>query len=246
MYKVLVADDEQLIRSAICRLLSGFSDRIEKVISAEDGLDALFKVKEEAPHIVIFDINMPFLNGLDAIRKLRQENPDVIIIIVSGYSRFEYAQEAIKNKVFSYLLKPIQEDEFRETIAAALASLETDAPAPAEPAPTAGDLSKQIILYLEGAYSDPDLDVNSVCDYFYTSSSTLTRLIKKETGMNFSDFLTKIRMNNAIRLLAEGERYNIKEISARVGFSSQHYFSRAFKNFTGLSPKQYKESLLPS
>lgn len=240
MYRILVADDEQMIRSNICRLLDTFSEQIGEVITAEDGLDALFKMKESAPDLVIFDINMPFLNGLDAIRKLRQEKNDVLIIIISGYSRFEYAQEAIKNKAFSYLLKPIQEEEFCETITSALKSLENHE---STPEPQAKDLSKQIIAYLEGHYADQELDVNSVCDYFYTSSSTLTRLLKKETGMSFSDYLTKVRMNCAIRLLTEGKDYNIKEISALVGFSSQHYFSRAFKNFTGLSPKQYKDSL---
>lgn len=242
MYKILVADDEQMIRSSICRLLEPFSGQVEEVITAEDGLDALFKMKESAPDLVIFDINMPFLNGLDAIRKIRQEKNDVLIIIISGYNRFEYAQEAIKNKVSSYLLKPIQEGEFHEAVTSALKSLENHESTP-EPEPQAKDLSKQIIAYLEGHYADPELDVNSVCDYFYTSSSTLTRLLKKETGMSFSDYLTKVRMNCAIRLLTDGKDYNIKEISALVGFSSQHYFSRAFKNFTGLSPKQYKDSL---
>lgn len=243
MYKILVADDEQIIRSSICRLLEPFAGQVGEVVTAEDGLDALFKMKESAPDLVIFDINMPFLNGLDAIRKIRQEKNDVLIIIISGYNRFEYAQEAIKNKVSSYLLKPIQEEEFHEAVSSALKSLENHESAP-EPEPQAKDLSGQIIAYLEGHYADQELDVNSVCDYFYTSSSTLTRLLKKETGMSFSDYLTKVRMNHAIRLLTEGKDYNIKEISALVGFSSQHYFSRAFKNFTGLSPKQYKDSLL--
>ena len=243
MYKILVADDEQRMRGNICRLLAEFSGQVEEVITAEDGLDALFKMKETRPDVVIFDINMPFLNGLEAIRKIRQEKNEVVIIIVSGYNRFEYAQEAIKNKVFAYLLKPLQEAEFHETVAAALLSLENHEPPP-EPQPQSKDLSKQVIAYLERNYADQDLDVNGVCEYFYTSSSTLTRLLKKETGMSFSDYLTKLRMTEAIRLLTGGGEYNIKEISALVGFRSQHYFSRAFKNFTGLSPKQYKDSLI--
>ncbi|MEG0764685.1 MAG: response regulator [Pseudoflavonifractor sp.] len=241
MYKILVADDERLMREQICRLLAPFSPRLDAILTAEDGLDALFQIKEQAPQLVIFDINMPFLNGLDAIRKLRQTDEELMIIIVSGYNRFEYAQEAIKSKVFSYLLKPLSEAEFHEVIASALDTLEHRADLPLPQIPDE-DLGKQILRYLGQNYANPALDMNAVCDCFYTSSSTLTRLLKKECGMNFSDYLTKLRMNEAIRLLSDPRSYTIKEISDLTGFSSQHYFSRVFKNYTGLAPKQYQDS----
>lgn len=243
MYKILIADDESIIRNNIENLLQPFSQTFDTIINAEDGLDALFKIKEHNPQIVLFDINMPFLNGLDAIRKIRQSNPELIIIIISGYSKFEYAKEAIANRVFSYLLKPINEIEFNSTIQSAIDCLEGNC-AKNKLEIKSQTSENQVIKYIINNLSDTNLNVNTVCSYFHLSNSSLARLIKKQTGHNFTEYLTKIRMENATQLLENNDRLSIKEISARSGFNNQHYFSRAFKNYTGVSPKKYKDGML--
>ena len=243
MYKILIADDESIIRNNIENLLEPFRQSFDTIINAEDGLDALFKIKEFNPQIVLFDINMPFLNGLDAIKKIRQQNEDIIIIIISGYNKFEYAQEAITNRVYSYLLKPINEREFHTVIQSAINCLEGKC----NPKKTQEKLQtteNQVIQYMINHLSDTNLNVNTVCSYFHLSSTSFARLIKKQTGCHFTDYLTKIRMGNATMLLETNDELSIKEISAKSGYNNQHYFSRAFKNYTGVSPKKYKESLL--
>ncbi len=242
MYKILIADDESIIRNNIENLLHPFSQIFDTIITAEDGLDALFKIKEFSPQIVLFDINMPFLNGLDAIKKIRQSDPELIIIIISGYSKFEYAKEAIANQVFSYMLKPINEIEFNSTIQSALDCLEGKC-AKTKPKKKSQTTENQVINYLINHLSDTNLNVNTVCSHFHLSCSSFARLIKKQTGYHFTDYLTKIRMENATHLLENNDELSIKEISAQSGYSNQHYFSRAFKNYTGVSPKQYKNSI---
>lgn len=242
MYKILIADDESLIRNSIVDLLSPFSYKFEKIITAEDGLEALFKINQFAPQIVIFDINMPFLNGLEAVKKIRQHNDDIIIIIVSGYNKFEYAQQAIKNRVFSYMLKPINEEEFKEVITSAILSL-SKKNSKSITEESIDSVDNEIIKYINDNFNNLSLSMISVCSYFHISNSSLSRLLKKETDMSFTDYLTKIRMEKAIALLEYKSNLNIKEISDKVGYRNQHYFSRAFKNYTGLSPKKYKESL---
>ena len=240
MYKILVADDEALIRNNIIDLLSSFSDRFSDILTAEDGLEAVAKIKEHSPQIVIFDINMPFLNGLEAIEQIRQFDENIIIIIVSGYNKFEYAQQAIENQVFSYLLKPINEIKFNHVILQALDSLPDIESIKLS---TKKNDEDDVISYIIDNMGDSNISMNSVAENFHISTSSLSRLIKKETNMTFTNYLTKIRMEKAIDMLTRSNDMNIKEISAKVGFKNQHYFSRAFKNHTGVSPKKYAESI---
>lgn len=243
MYRILIADDEPLIRNNIKTLLQPFGHIFNGIYAAEDGVEALMKIKEHKPQIVIFDINMPFLNGLDAIRKIRQKDKEIIIIIVTGYGRFEYAKEAIANQVFAYILKPIKETEFHSAIQSALDSLNGRGSEKTEPEQDRRS-ENQIINYIADHLSDSDLDVNSVCDNFHISCSSLARLIRKQTGSTFTDYVKKLRMKTAIDLLENHKELSIKEISSRSGYKNQHYFSRAFKNYTGMPPKKYKESII--
>ncbi|BES63993.1 hypothetical protein SANA_04320 [Gottschalkiaceae bacterium SANA] len=242
MYKILIADDESIIRNNIENLLQPFNQSFETIVNAEDGLDALFKIKEFNPQIVLFDINMPFLNGLDAIKKIRQQDQEIIIIIISGYNKFEYAQEAITNRVHSYLLKPINEKEFHRVIQSAINCLDGKCNQK-KSQENLQTTENHVIQYMINHLSDTNLNVSTVCSYFHLSSSSFARLIKKQTGYHFTDYLTKIRMENATTLLETSNELSIKEISEKSGYNNQHYFSRAFKNYTGVSPKKYKDSL---
>lgn len=111
MYKVLIADDEEIIRRGIAYFLKK-DPEIQVVAQAEDGEMALDQAMEYRPDLLFVDINMPFLNGLDFIEKLKAVQPDALIIVITGYDDFKYAQKALRLGVFDYLLKPIMEDTF--------------------------------------------------------------------------------------------------------------------------------------
>lgn len=115
MYKVLIADDEDII----CRGLAGMVSkhpRLQVVATAEDGEIAFKKAQVEKPDLMFVDINMPFLNGLDFIKQIKEVLPEVVIIIVSGYDDFEYVQKALHLGVTDYLLKPIMEEDFFDVL----------------------------------------------------------------------------------------------------------------------------------
>lgn len=115
MYKVLIADDEEIIRRGIAHFLKKDPD-IQVVAQAEDGEMALEQAMEYHPDLLFVDINMPFLNGLDFIEKLKTVQPDALILVITGYDDFKYAQKALRLGVFDYLLKPIMEDTFYEAL----------------------------------------------------------------------------------------------------------------------------------
>ncbi|MGH0053212.1 MAG: response regulator transcription factor [Sphaerochaetaceae bacterium] len=120
--RVLLADDEQIIRRGLRTMLATDSSLVV-VGEAEDGELALNLCKETHPDIAFVDINMPFIDGLSCIAQLRQVCPATIVIVISGYDDFEYARKAIELGVFSYLLKPVQEASFFATLADAKEAL---------------------------------------------------------------------------------------------------------------------------
>ncbi len=111
MYKVLIADDEDIIRQGIASLLKE-DPEFEVAAQAEDGETALDLAVKCMPDLLFVDVNMPFLNGLQFIEKLEGVLKDAIIIIITGYDDFHYVQQAIRLGVFDYILKPIMEDVF--------------------------------------------------------------------------------------------------------------------------------------
>lgn len=116
--RVLLADDEIIIRRGLQTMLEK-DPSIEVVGEAEDGELALELCKRTKPEIVFIDINMPFLDGLSCIELLRQMSPSTVVIVISGYDDFEFARKAIELGVFAYLLKPVKEASFFETLAEA-------------------------------------------------------------------------------------------------------------------------------
>jgi len=122
-YKVLVADDEYIIRRGIIKLLQKYND-LEVVAEAEDGEQALEIAKKMELDILFVDINMPFLNGLQFIEKLKDTQSNAIVNIITGYDKFEYVRQALRLGVFEYILKPLNENAFDETIDKVLIALQ--------------------------------------------------------------------------------------------------------------------------
>ena len=111
MYKLIVAEDEPLLRSGIVHFIRKSDPEIEVVGDAEDGEAACRLARDTNPDIILTDIHMPKLNGLDFIEKVCQIRPSSKVIIVSGYADFQYAQKAIQLKVQDYLLKPVSPED---------------------------------------------------------------------------------------------------------------------------------------
>lgn len=100
-----------------------FEDCEMELFEAANGKAALELVRQEKPDILISDINMPFMSGLELMDEVRKISPDMAIIVISGYSDFSYAYEAIRNGVAGYVLKPVDPDEFHRVFKKAMSAL---------------------------------------------------------------------------------------------------------------------------
>ena len=118
--KALIVDDEYYARKALYACISnafhhaGFHDVI--LFECEDAETALKVLDHSDVDIIFTDIKMHQMSGIELCEYARNKNPDIFLVIISGYADFEYAQKAIENRVFRYLLKPVDETDIGEVI----------------------------------------------------------------------------------------------------------------------------------
>lgn len=111
LYRIILVDDEEEVRKGIIRKIDWEALGFQVVGDAENGQDALEKIEQLEPDVVMTDIRMPYMDGLTLTSWIRQKYPSVKVLIFSGFDDFEYAQKAIKLNVTEYILKPVNEEE---------------------------------------------------------------------------------------------------------------------------------------
>lgn len=235
--KLLIADDEPMIREGLRDMLESFELNVNIVGEAKNGKEALHLSKTLEPDIILTDICMPKLSGLDFIHELRQVvHNRAHIIIISGFNEFEYARQAISLGVKDYLLKPIQEEELK-------ASIKKCSPEILE---IADENKKELcihfidecLVFLKNNFENKDINLKAVAIELSVNPDYLSHKLKKETGYTFKEWLNKIRIKKAAELL-ETKQYTVGEVAEIVGYANQHYFSTVFKQYTGKSPKNH-------
>lgn len=123
MFKVLIIDDEPIIRKGIRNIINWENFGCEVCGEADNGLEGRELIVKYKPEIVITDIKMPEVDGLSMLSEIRETIPDSKIIILTGYRDFDYAREAVKYGAFDYLLKPTKIEELNAVISRAVKEL---------------------------------------------------------------------------------------------------------------------------
>lgn len=126
MYKMIIIDDEYLVRIGIQETIDWNNYDIEIVGTAKNGREGLKMIKELNPDIIISDVKMPIMDGVELLFELKKEPLDATIIMLSGYKDFEYAKSSLENGAHSYLLKPINNDDLIACVCQALEDLKKE------------------------------------------------------------------------------------------------------------------------
>lgn len=113
---VFIVDDEFLQRQLVKKTVNWEKLGLEIAGEAEDGEEALDKILEEKPDILIMDINIPYVNGIQVSEKVKQVLPDTQVIILTAYGEFEYAKQALSLGAASFVLKPVNPEELTEEL----------------------------------------------------------------------------------------------------------------------------------
>ena len=135
MYKLLLVDDEQIIREGIERMIDWNRLNITLTASCPNAIAALDSMTDDMPDILLTDIRMPGMDGLELVERAVSLHPMLQTIILSGYDTFQYAQQAVKSGVMEYLLKPCSKADLENALERACRAI---------------DRERQRVLYLYG------------------------------------------------------------------------------------------------
>lgn len=253
IYKLLIVDDEDIIRKGIISFVNFEELNIDRVLEASDGKAALEIFKVELPDLVLADINMPKLNGLQFTSACKAIKHDVKICIVTGYDYFDYAVTALKLGVDDYILKPASKKDIGDALGKLINKIVNEKNSDELNSIVSGLKNKtkveedsgykaKIEKLIEDNIGNPELSLTLLSEKMNLSFGYLSDLFKKLIGATFQDYVFSERMERAKILLLSTDMKNY-EIAEAIGFEDPNYFSTAFKKKYGVSPNRYKEKV---
>lgn len=243
MMKVVVVEDEALVRRGIVLTVDWAGVDCAVVGEAADGMEGLEIIRESQPDLIVTDIKMPRLDGIEMVRQLREEGNRAHVIILTAYSDFSYAQAALKLGAVDFLLKPFQDGELEEAVTRLKSRVGPSGPQTPGLEVSEEGKSKYVmeaLRYIAGHYNDPDISVSSVARDLGISEGHLSHVFKKETSRTLGSYLTDYRIHMAMELLRDC-RSKVYEVAEQVGYRDITYFSSTFKRLVGLSPSEYQK-----
>ncbi len=253
MYNLLIVEDEKYARNHIKKYVKNNLSEYYSVFDAKNAEEALSYIKENEIDVVVTDIRMPGMSGIELAKILHEEYSSIIVMIISGYEEFEYAKSAMQYNVKEYFVKPFDLCEFRNILTETAHKLD-------EKNEMDGfdfyhengfvknnfDIQKEdklqqtialAIKYIEENYHK-NISREDVAKAVFFSPVYFAKNFKTYTGMNFNDYLIKVRIEKSIELMQQN-KYRIYEIAKKVGYENTKYFFRVFKLYTGYTPKDY-------
>lgn len=257
MYKVLIVEDEEMIRIGIRYSIDWIKADCIVIDDASNGEDGLNKIATLKPDIVITDINMPIMDGITMIEK-GAKKAIFSAIIVSGYDEFELAQKAINLGVCEYLIKPLEQEEVFKALdrAKTQVDLKKKYELIKEEADTfdievlpidlytgnhaASKHVNKMTAYIQGNYQQR-ISIQDLVEELGMSSTYLNQRFKAATTYTFNDFLNRYRIQMALNLMKSGEDAKIYNIASDVGFSDYKYFISVFKKYVDYTPSHFLE-----
>lgn len=111
MLRLLIVDDEKLIRKGLIKILGRYGDSFQVIGEAANGLEALELIKENCPDVIITDVKMPQMDGIELIKNMEITYPEIRKIVLSGFDEFNYVRDTMRRGAADYLLKPVDEEQ---------------------------------------------------------------------------------------------------------------------------------------
>jgi len=227
MKRAVIIDDEDLSIKLMINLIKRNNFPIDVCGQALSGDAAIEIINKTKPDIVFLDIQMPGCSGLEVMSKINSSKSKIIVI--TAYSYFEYAQSALRLGAKDILLKPIDSKQFCETMERVFGYEYTD-----------NDELNLILEYINDNYHGI-IELNMCARLFHINPNQLARLFKKYFDISFTQYVNKVRITKAHKLLSE-TILPIKDVAYRVGYNNLNYFYRNYKLLIGVTPKETRKT----
>lgn len=253
MYKVVIVEDEELILKGLVYSIPWADIGCAVVGQGRNGVEGMEQIRLHQPDIVLVDIDMPILSGTDMLRQTHGELC-YSAIVLSGYSSFEYAKDAMAYGAIRYLLKPIKREELFEAVEEAkeqcdirrawFARKQDQAEWRAfhmELRPPSGVVTDAVVQsmldYAQANYREK-VTLQGLSEAMNYSIAFLNKSFKRQMGTTFIEYLNRLRIQKAMDMLKEG-RIPPQDISWECGIGDYKYFNIVFKKYIGCSPREY-------
>jgi len=250
---ILIVDDEPRTRQGLQRTLESWNNGEFKILIAESGEEVLQIAQTQPIHILLSDIRMPEMTGLQLLQNIRDKGLSPVVIVISAYSQFEYAQEALRLGVVNYLLKPISKSTLIEAVEDAVQILEkklragiiekvvdkkiVDATTKID---GTSNTIREAVTYIDEHIKD-DITLTEVAAHVHLNPSYFSVLFKDEIKLNFSEYITRRRIQRAKELLLS-TKLTINEVAEEVGYNTTKYFIKIFKEYEKMTPTAYRKT----
>ena len=245
---LVIVEDEKLILEELVTTVDWASIGVSVVATAEDGVMGEKIIKEYNPDIVITDIRLPLQDGLTMVSKCPLLDQNVLVL--SGYTDFEYTRKAIQLGVYDYLEKPVDDEELLKVCSTLADKIREEHKSEKQedgafrinlPTGFHNHQISCIVAYIKENYEKP-IGLADAAEYIRLSENHLSTLFKEVTGINFLQYLNGYRLNMAIDMMKEGG-VNISEIAPKCGFQNPGYFAKIFKRYFGMTHTQFRDQL---
>ncbi len=233
--KVLLVDDEPEALEVYARILEAQSPEY-RILRARDGREALAIIRRERPDLVLLDLMMPELDGFGVLEAMREEEAsrNIPVIVLTGQNLTQEDIARLNRSVASVLGKGLF------TVEETLRHIEMALGGQRKLGAEAQQLVRRAMAYVHTHYAEP-ISRHDIAAHVGVSERHLSRCFRLEVGMTLSTYLNRYRVRQAKALLEAGNS-NITQVAMDVGFSSGGYFTRVFREETGLSPTAFLRS----
>lgn len=237
--KLLIAEDEDMIRNGMEKYIRLHTDRFEQIYLARNGQEAIDIIFEKRPEMMLLDIQMPGKDGIDVMKEAKEAEILPAKIILSGYEEFKYAQQALYYGARCYLLKPSRSSDILRQITE-IADEIAGVTREHEEEDTRSGIAARAKEYVDEHYSE-ELTLQRVADAIGISPGYLSTSFSQFCGKGFVDYLNQVRIEHACAYLRL-KYFKTYEIAYKVGYKDEKYFTRVFKKVMGVPPNEYKKN----
>ncbi|MEG6522913.1 response regulator transcription factor [Desulfotomaculum sp. 1211_IL3151] len=248
MTVVLIVEDELLELEFLKSIVSEELLADDQVFTCQSGIQAVKLAKQHRPDIIVMDIHIAEMDGLNTLQEIRKFLPRAAVVILSAYSDFFYAQTAIRLRVQEYLLKPVKPSVFRQIFQELLTTVATGQEQADEEMmdpdteSNQRDFIEKARKYIHDNFRQK-LTLQDVSSYAFLNPQYFSRIFRKEVGVSYTDYVNKLRIEYACKLL-ETTSYPAYRISSECGFTDPSYFNRVFVQQMNMTPKAYRRKHL--
>jgi YesN/AraC family two-component response regulator len=240
MFRLIIVDDEERILDGIVELFPWNNIGFDVVGRFTNARNALSFIEKNTVDVVMTDVSMPDMDGIALARELKRF-PDIVVVFFSSYQDYEYMRAAIQNDITDYLLKPIGYEELVGCFEKIRLRLNEKHVVDEEEHKNYYDeILSRVDEYISKNYRRASLA--GAAEIVGLSPNYLSKIYKDKSGMGFLEKLNKIRMEKSCELLLD-PNYKNYEIAYYVGYDNPKNFTRAFKAYFNVNPRDYRNGV---